>query len=212
MKLIKNNYEEGYHDNLLYREMTNAPRNRTRLDLVRQHQPGGRLLEIGCGHGGFLRMAREWYDIEGIDISTTAIHKIQAEFGERVRVGNVEQDALPAQRYSVIAAFNILEHLRAPQAAVQRFHSALAEGGVLAGSVPNNSGLAGQISTRIGNYFDRTHVFTPPPAEWQRIFQDAGFRAIDLFGEITFGRNHCRYVRSTQWRQVSFNLMFVCRK
>ena len=212
MKLIKENFEEGYHENPLYREARDSQRNRARLTLVRRYCAGGRLLEIGCGAGGFLRAARGAYDIEGMDISRSAVEGIRAEFGERVRVGNLEADALPEGPYDVIVAFNILEHLRQPAAAAEKICAALAPGGLLVGSAPLNAGLVGRVVTRIGNYFDRTHVSTLPPEGWQQVFRAAGFRSSEFFGEVTFGRNRCAYLRGPLWRQLAFNLMFACVK
>ncbi|MBE0695743.1 MAG: hypothetical protein IH586_02360, partial [Anaerolineaceae bacterium] len=65
--------------------------------------------------------------------------------------------------------------------------------------------------TRIGSYFDRTHISTFPPDAWQRIFTHAGFKDVLFFGEINLGRNHCRYLRGKSWPHFAFNLMFVCR-
>jgi SAM-dependent methyltransferase len=212
MKLIKKDYEQGYHENLLYREAQQSQRNQQRLRLVRERKAGGRLLEIGCGTGGFLRMARERYEVKGLDISKTAIDAIRAEFDERVQQGDLEQDALPVGSYDVIVVFNILEHLHRPAEAVQKLYGALAAGGLLVGSVPNNGGVVGSLVTRVGNYFDRTHCSTFAPERWQRIFHDSGFSPVDFFGEVTIGRNRCHYLTAPSWRQLAFNLMFVCEK
>ncbi len=212
MKLIKQNYEEGYHENVLYREAHKSQRNRARLELFTAEKPDGRLLEVGCGQCGFLRLARERYDVHGIDISRTAVDAAQQEFGDRVHVANLERDNLPQYAYDAVAVFNILEHLQDPAGAVQKLYGALDQGGVMIGSVPNNSGPVGSVVTVIANYFDRTHVSTYPPVQWRNIFQQAGFAQIEFFGEITIGRNRCTYMRSNAWEPLSFNLMFLCRK
>src|SRR5690606_35854308 len=167
-----------------YREAPQSQRNHQRLKLLKEQHPGGRLLEIGCGAGGFLRLAQDEYEVEGMDISRAAVQATQAEFGGRVRLGNLEQDSLPAAGYDVIAVFNILEHLQRPAEAVRKLFNALADGGLIIGSVPNNGGLVGALVTRIGNYFDRTHCSTYSPDRWLEIFRQSGFRTIDLFGEI----------------------------
>jgi hypothetical protein len=80
------------------------------------------------------------------------------------------------------------------------------------GSVPNNYGVIGGANTRLGNFFDRTHVSTFTPDTWERIFKHSGFQTIHLFGEITLGRNRCRYLTGHAWPYFSFNLMFECFK
>ncbi len=212
MHLIKRDYEKGYHDGILTREKPNSQRNQNRLQNLLERQPDGRLLEIGCGKAGFLRLAESHFAVEGIDISRTAIEAIQPHFGERVRVLNVEQRPLPGSGYNVIAAFNVLEHIHQPEKVVSKLYKALAPGGLLFGSVPNKFGPAGSLHTLLSNIFDRTHVSTFSPDTWQRIFHHAGFSSIDFFGELNFGPNRSRYLRGRFWRYLSFNLMFFCQK
>jgi len=210
MRLIKNNFEEGYHENILYRERLNSQRNRSRLKVLRQYKQAGDLLEIGCGQAGFLRMAEMYFDVEGKDISNHAIESIRPHFGDRVSVYNVEKDQLPAHRYDVIVVFNILEHLQRPDIAIEKIAGALKPQGLVIGSVPNNSGPLGSVVTRVGNFFDRTHTFTYPPQTWRELFTQAGFTQVAFFGEVLLGRNRCQYVYHNLWPYASFNLMFVC--
>lgn len=212
MKLIKRQYEKEYYDNPIYRESENSQRNQSRLTVLREHQPSGRLLEIGFGQGGFLRLAEAFFDVEGMDVSSDAVNAIRPYFGSRVSVVNVEQRPLPRCRYDAIAVFNILEHLRRPHKVIDKLSAALNPGGVLIGSVPNNQSLVGSVATLLTNFFDRTHVSTFKPEVWRRLFEHAGFRQIILFGEVTIGRNHCKYLRGSIWRHLSFNLMFICKK
>jgi 2-polyprenyl-3-methyl-5-hydroxy-6-metoxy-1,4-benzoquinol methylase len=213
MKLIKRSYDDGYFNQIGYRESENSQRNQARLALVLEHCPdGGRLLEIGCGQGGFLRLAESHFDVTGVDVSHQAVKALRPHFGERVSTLNIEQRPLTLSGFQVVAAFNILEHLRQPEKAVRKLAAALEPGGVLVGSVPNNSGAAGRVVTQLGNFFDRTHVSTFTPPTWRRIFEHAGFSRVDFFGEVTLGRNRCAYIRRPLWPQVSFNLMFVCQK
>lgn len=217
MPLIKRNYETGYHDALFYREVENSQRNRARLRMAREFSPGGPaclgqpLLEIGCGTGGFLRVANAAFAVEGVDISHSAVAAAQEQFGERVRVANVQEEALPARRYAVVAAFNILEHLPEPALALRAISAGLQPGGVLIGSVPYNAALLGRAVTRLGNYIDRTHVSTYPPDQWRGLFVGAGFGHVKLFGEIPFGRNRAVYLRGRIWKTLALNLVFVCR-
>jgi SAM-dependent methyltransferase len=147
-----------------------------------------------------------------MDVSTYAIQSLKPHFGERVRRFNVEQHPLPREQYDVIAVYNILEHLQQPHKVAARLFAALRPGGLLIGSVPYNAGVVGRAVTHIGNFFDRTHVSTFTPPVWDRIFRHAGFAPLDLFGEVTIGRNRCRYLRGQAWPHLSFNLMFAWQK
>ena len=212
MKLIRREYDKSYSDNLLYREVPDSQRNKTRLAEIIKHRRGGRLLEIGGSKGGFLRLAVDHFDTEGIDVSEYAIDAIRTTFGRRVRVKNIETADLPLDHYDVIAAFNVLEHLHNPHSVIEKAHASLREDGILIGSVPNTFGLLGALVTKLGNLMDRTHVSTLPPARWRRLFEQARFEQISLFGEANFGKNVCFYVRNGLWKYLAPNLMFLCVK
>lgn len=212
MKIIKRDFDKKYHDQLLYRETANSLRNKNRVKLLLEYKQAGRLLEIGCGKGGFLSLAEKYFSVEGIDISKYAIDSIKTHFGNRVQVADFVNWEIEPFGYDVIIAFNILEHLLEPRDAIQKIARGLREEGYLIGSVPFNANLVGQSITRIGNFLDRTHLSTFSPDLWLELFSMAGFKDVIFFGEITFGRNHNKYLFGKFWKIVAFNLMFVCRK
>jgi len=212
MKLIRRKYDKSYSENLLYREDPNSQRNRTRLGEVILHKRGGRLLEVGCSKGYFLRMALKHFDAEGIDISQHVVDTLRPTLGYKVRALNIESASLPPDRYDVIAAFNVFEHLQNPRPVVEKTYASLKKDGILIGSVPNKSGPVGSVVTALTNLMDRTHCSTYSPDWWERLFQQARFAEITLFGEVNVGKNLCLYVKNTLWRYISTNLMFVCVK
>jgi len=40
---------------------------RWRLDLIRKYCGSGRLLEVGCARGDFLQVAKNFYDVQGVE-------------------------------------------------------------------------------------------------------------------------------------------------
>lgn len=208
----RHSYGREYYRNVFYREAADSQRNRQRLKLLREFIPGGVLLEIGCGEGGFLRQAERYFQVEGMDVSPYAISQAREHFGERVKVGNIEERSLEREKFDAVAAFNVLEHLRSPLETVAHLWAALKDGGWLIGSVPNKQGWIGRPLTAAGNFFDRTHLSTLSPGAWLGAFYSCGFREIYFLGEINLGRNLCWYVRGPLWGSVAFNLMFVCQK
>ena len=212
MKLIQDNYEEGYHENFFMREKPDLQRLHQRMALLLAYKQEGALLEVGAGHGGLLRQAAIYFSVEGMDISHRAAAELAAEFGSRARQADIVSEPLPGDRYDAIAIFNVLEHLPQPGPVLEKCYRALKADGVMIGSMPNNFGLVGGCVTRITNYFDRTHVSTLSPAAWRALLDRAGFSKIDFFGEVTLGRNTAFYLRRGWWPTISFNLMFVVRK
>lgn len=209
MSVIRRRFDRRYFESIAYRETPDSQRNRNRLQEVLSHKKEGKLLEVGCGKGGFLRLAARNFDVRGIDISAYAIASIKPIFGDKVRRENVENGSFPSAHYDVIAAFNVLEHLGNPGLVIDKVYDSLTDGGVFIGSVPNNSAVIGRIFTGLTNLLDRTHCYTYPPRYWRALFERSGFREIDFFGEITLGRNLSMLIKNSLWKYVSFNLMFA---
>jgi 2-polyprenyl-3-methyl-5-hydroxy-6-metoxy-1,4-benzoquinol methylase len=212
MSVLRKQYDRDYYEALPHREIPNSQRNRNRFQEILAHKQEGKLLEIGCGKGQFLKLAARHFDVEGIDISKYAIAFIKPFLGKKVKRGNIEEENLTSEHYDVIVVFNVLEHLRRPGKVINKMYHALTKGGIAIGSVPHNSGLIGRVHTAITNLFDRTHCSTYPPHRWRALFRETGFRKIHFFGEVMLGKNLSVYIRHRFWKYVSLNLMFVCKK
>lgn len=211
MRLTRDKYDRLYYDSPFFRTTPDSQRNRLRLNEILAHKAGGKLLEVGCGRGDFLTLAAARFQVEGIDDSEYAVS--QAHPTVRANVSKVDiEDQFPDGYYDVIVAFNVLEHLKAPDLAIQKIHQRLAPCGMVFGSVPHNAHLVGSVYTWITNYFDKTHCSTYAPDHWHKLFQEAGFSEIRLFGEVALGPNMAIYIQSAYWRNILLNLMFECRK
>ncbi|MEN4042411.1 MAG: class I SAM-dependent methyltransferase [Anaerolineaceae bacterium] len=212
MKPAQDKYQRNYYENILFKSNSNSQRNQQGLRELLSYKPGGKLLEIGCGKGEFLELAQKHFDVRGMDISDYATRHAASQHFSFIRNGDIEAENIDQNEYDAIAAFNVLEHLHNPGNALLKLFLGLRQQGVMIGSVPLNAGLIGKTLTSITNMVDRTHVSTYPPHQWRRLFQDTGFSQIQLFGEVTIGKNRNVYIRHRFWPYVSFNLMFVCIK
>lgn len=211
LRIIRNNYNKEYFRSPLYKQKFGSQRNYLRLNAIRKLKNRGLLLDVGCGGGEFIHTARKYYQAEGIDISEYAVKSVLSR-GHKARMADISKTKLPENSYDIITVFNILEHIESPQDSVENLYAALKKEGIIIGSVPNNYGLIGRLSTRLTNFFDRTHRFTPAPKTWHTIFNRAGFAKIKFLGEFTLSRNIARYLDFTGWGHFSFNLVFICHK
>ncbi len=210
MTIVRRTYDHGYFETAMYRTFPESQRNRQRLRLILNHHQEGRLLEIGPGTGEFLNLAARSFEVEGIEISPHAVKAAPSELRSKIRVGNIEMDPLVEGHYRVVAAFNVLEHLKNPQAAIDKVRRAITPGGCFVGSMPCNSGLVGHLYTQATNFFDRTHCSTFAPSRWRAMFLRSGFTTINFFGEIPMSPHYCLYLKKGDWPWLSANLMFIC--
>jgi SAM-dependent methyltransferase len=133
-------------------------------------QRAASVLEIGCGGGGTLRWLRSVRTVEyamGIELMADAARDAHGAFDDVV-VGNIETDEidLPAERFDLILALDVLEHLVDPWRAVERCHRALKPGGAFIASIPNVANysvalpllLRGRWTYADEGLLDRTHL------------------------------------------------------
>jgi len=211
LRIFRKNYDKEYFSSLLYKQKFGSQRNILRVDTIRKLKTKGQLLDVGCGVGEFLHVAEKYYKTEGIDVSDYAVESVLSR-GHKARTADISNTKLPQNSYDIISVFNILEHLDSPQHSVENLYQALKHEGILIGSVPNNFGLIGSLSTKLSNFFDRTHKFTPSPKTWYQIFEKSGFAKINFLGELTLTKNDSWYLNINGWRYFSFNLVFICHK
>src|SRR3954447_4840803 len=107
-----------------------AGRRRTARRLLGLLPPGGRLLEVGCGHGLLLDEARAaGFEAEGLELSRDAAAYARGPLRLRVHERTLAQHE--AEPYDAIVLADVLEHLGEPLAAIDDCLRLLAPGGAL---------------------------------------------------------------------------------
>lgn len=118
-------------------------------------QKDAKLLDIGAANGFFVDLARkEGFDASGIELSEDAV-KWAKKLGRRV----VQADALTmslSERFDVITALDVLEHLRQPEEFLRRVKENLSRNGFLLINVPNEGSLFAKLSGK------SWHSYVPP--------------------------------------------------
>jgi len=112
------------------------------LDAIERHQPVGRLLDIGCGTGLFLVVARRrGWSTFGVDDSAEATRYARDHFGLEVRIGDFVDFAQEARAFDVITMWDIIEHARDPVGLLRAVGSCLEPRGLVALSTPNQRSI-----------------------------------------------------------------------
>ena len=150
---------DGYSDYLgaepvLRREFAHS------VDFVRRFTRSGRLLDLGCAYGFFLKEARSHFETFGIELAEHAAASCR-EAGLNVLSGvanetNMEQIG----EVDVITMFDVIEHLPQPREVLARCYRYLKPGGVI---VITTGDFASIVARWAGA---KWRLMTPPQHLW----------------------------------------------
>jgi SAM-dependent methyltransferase len=92
----------------------------------------GRLLDVGCGLGGFMAQALAMgFIVEGNDVSEYARSVVQQRLGLNIHAGELESLNLERSHYDVVSNWDTLEHVLSPRALLLEMRRILRPDGIL---------------------------------------------------------------------------------
>ncbi|MEB3198408.1 MAG: methyltransferase domain-containing protein [Candidatus Sericytochromatia bacterium] len=122
--------------------------------LLREAAPAS-ILEVGAGQGAVgVRLAR-WSRYLGLEpdarSAAVAAQRLAASPGAQLRHGDIESLA-PEERFDLVCAFEVLEHLEDDVGALRRWGEHLSPGGTLLLSVPAHRRRFGPADAAVGHW------------------------------------------------------------
>ncbi|OGM02164.1 hypothetical protein A2115_01480 [Candidatus Woesebacteria bacterium GWA1_41_8] len=150
---------------------------RSFLERILLFKKKGRLLDVGCAYGLFLKQASNYFECEGVDISKHALAYANRHLIGRVKLhlGNVESMELE-RKFDVITCFDVLEHLQKLKGGLVSIKKHLIPGGILVFSVPVYDGVVGRLVELVDK--DETHFQKRSRSFWLKTMEKQGFRVL----------------------------------
>jgi protein-L-isoaspartate O-methyltransferase len=120
-----------------------AASKRYQIEIVRRYVKGGRLLDIGPGHGAFAFLAKEaGFDVSTIEMDPTCCKFLRDEVGVSAIQSDNPAEVLPQlEPQNVITLWHVIEHLPDPWTTLARAAERLTPGGILLIAAPNPQAL-----------------------------------------------------------------------
>jgi SAM-dependent methyltransferase len=146
----------------------------------RQGEPG-RLLDVGCGIGTELEVARErGWSATGIELATGSL-RVAREQGLDVVDRPLAEAELPDAAFDLVTANHALEHIPRVRPVLAEMRRVLKPDGLLFVSVPNLE--AWQHRTRLDRFglaFNDDHYLFFTPSTLGRLLEASGFDVLEL--------------------------------
>jgi SAM-dependent methyltransferase len=163
---FKSDYHCGHEDRPYFAaEAEQLSSARVLLEWIEREVDPGRILELGCAGGYFLRAARDrgWFPV-GVEISPAAAQFARETLGIEVHTGEIETANLTTASFDAAYLGDVLEHVPDPLTTLRELHRLLRPGGVLliAGPITLNS-LDRRLGLLAFRWLRRIKILRQPP-------------------------------------------------
>jgi len=148
-----------------------------RIKFLEKYGKSGRLLDIGCATGDFLKacQATGRFHVSGIEPSSFA-SELCKNLGLDVKTGFLEDGDYPDRTFDVVTLWNVIEHLPDPNQSLRLINRILNNDGILVITTPNLDSLEARLFKDywIGYELPR-HYFVYSENSLTRLLTSAGF-------------------------------------
>ena len=145
---------------------------KSRLQLIRQYRPSGKLLEVGCARGDFLRVAREYFTAFGVEPNPELAD-------EAIRIAPVHKgmiDSEPGSYYDVAVSFHVIEHTPSPKNFLAAISQRLRPRGLVVLETPDIESVPFQVLRSRWRQFIPEHYYFFAKPTMEKLLQDGGFK------------------------------------
>ena len=114
--------------------------------LVKQYGLEKRILDVGCASGIFLSVACErGWDAYGVERSEVVAGRARSISGAKIAVGILEDMVVPGAPFSVVTAWEVVEHTIDPRLFFGALAKNVADNGLLSISTPLSNGIPAMV-------------------------------------------------------------------
>lgn len=166
------------------------------LSATTKYVKGGKLLDVGCGSGFFLDIAKKKkWATTGVELSPTDV-TIARSHGHEIYTDLIE-DITFKEKFDVITLWDVFEHIVEGHPYLKRLSKLLTKDGVIFMQIPNSGSLAARIMREKCNMFHTLgHVSLYNPQTIELMAQKSGFKIVHMetvISEIAVMNNFLNY-------------------
>ncbi len=175
----------GYEESIDNQYVTLLPERRASflgvIKNIERRVKRGRLLDIGCGEGTLLDIARQrGWDVTGVEPNKHFVAWAEKNYHLSILQGDAHHLRLCKNYYDVITLLDVIEHVHNPDLYLKRCYQLLAPGGVIFISTPNFDSIISRVMRRRWFYILSIHVFYFTTKTLSALLRKSGFVSVKV--------------------------------
>jgi len=167
---------EGYGRNDYLSDLTIQAYERV-LDSFEPYRKTNKLIDVGCGIGYFLEVAKKrGWEVYGTEFTQEAVNICEAK-GANMELGVLDPSNYEPQSFDVVCSFEVIEHINNPREELGNFNKILRKGGLVYCTTPNfNAVERYQLGAdwNVLGYPEHLSYYTPKTLK--RVYKETGFK------------------------------------
>lgn len=180
MKFEKEYFDKVYID---YNRQNPKRKLKSYLKEILIHKNSGKLLDIGCANGKFMKEAGKFFEVYGIDLSNHAVQYARKQ-GLNAKVAGAEKTLHKKREFDVVTMLDVIEHVPDINRALKEAGRILKSGGILVLSIPVYDKLAGKIVRKLDK--DPTHIHKQSRDFWISALRQNNFSILEYKGIMRY--------------------------
>ncbi|HLE13997.1 MAG TPA: class I SAM-dependent methyltransferase [Anaerolineales bacterium] len=170
-----------------------------RCRIINAYKYGGRLLDVGCATGKFLKGMQRFpgWELFGVELNAEAANIARRSPGLEISTGTLEETRFPTSYFDAITLWDVLEHLHDPKSTLVEIKRILKPDGILVFRIPNGGSWDARLFGKYWFGMDAPrHLYVFDVQTISDLLQRSGFNVIDI---------NCKIGSSVS---LAFNLRF----
>ena len=144
-----------------------------------KNKQNGSFVDIGCGYGWLLDYFDTAKRVCGSDISEHAIEVARKRSPSReFKVADIQAGVAFDNKFDLVLAINVIEHLPNPAAGIKAICDALKPGGITLVHLPTINNAFNKWEYKYLYDSDPTHIYRPKGSEIRKMFEDNGLKTM----------------------------------
>ncbi|UCC94914.1 MAG: class I SAM-dependent methyltransferase [Candidatus Omnitrophota bacterium] len=159
-----------------------AKKYETGLKRIESLHPRGKILDIGCSIGHFLKIARDrGWDVLGLELNARAVQCAQEKWNLKIIEKNLSEAHFADASFDAVTLWGLIEHLKDPSGVMSQVRRILKPGGIVLVFCPNVESLVCRVLREKTSCFDgRNHCGYFSPTTMKYLFDRCEIDIVDI--------------------------------